>query len=128
MEEDYQKALELIFAYGYECCAFKHNICGDQLKVPDGMPDSSNPLHQDFFVNLGCPPTPAATKAKTAKEDPSEAAKELEESASIGDLSLFLSPFFLSHFFLIGLIWHPEYICIIDAIVIFIKYDFWFIY
>ena len=29
MEEDYQKALELIFAYGYECCAFKHNICGD---------------------------------------------------------------------------------------------------
>ena len=29
MEEDYQKALEVIFAYGYECCAFKHNICRD---------------------------------------------------------------------------------------------------
>ena len=29
MEEDYQKALELIFAYGYRCCMFKHNICGD---------------------------------------------------------------------------------------------------
>ena len=29
MEEDYQKALELIFAYAYRCCAFKHNICGD---------------------------------------------------------------------------------------------------
>ena len=29
MEEDYQKALELIFAYGYGCCMFKHNICGD---------------------------------------------------------------------------------------------------
>ena len=29
LEEDYQKALELIFAYGYECCAFKHSICGD---------------------------------------------------------------------------------------------------
>ena len=28
-EEDYQKALELIFAYGYRCCMFKHNICGD---------------------------------------------------------------------------------------------------
>ena len=28
MEEDYQKSLELIFAYDYE--AFKHNICGDQ--------------------------------------------------------------------------------------------------
>ena len=30
MEEDYQKALELIFAYGYGCCALKNNICGDQ--------------------------------------------------------------------------------------------------
>ena len=30
MEEDYEKALELIFAYVYGCCAFKHNICGDQ--------------------------------------------------------------------------------------------------
>ena len=29
MEEDYQKALESIFSYGYGCCAFKHNICGD---------------------------------------------------------------------------------------------------
>ena len=29
MEEDYQKALELIFAYGYGCCAFKLYICGD---------------------------------------------------------------------------------------------------
>ena len=29
MEEDYQKGLELIFSYGYGCCVFKHNICGD---------------------------------------------------------------------------------------------------
>ena len=29
MEEDYQKALEVIFAYGYEYCEFQHNICGD---------------------------------------------------------------------------------------------------
>ena len=27
MEEDYYKVLELIFTYGYKCCAFKHNIC-----------------------------------------------------------------------------------------------------
>ena len=44
MEEGYQKALELIFAYGYRCCMFKHNICCDQLEVPDGMPDSTDPL------------------------------------------------------------------------------------
>ena len=30
MEEDYQKTLELIFAYGYGCCMFKDNICGDK--------------------------------------------------------------------------------------------------
>ena len=29
-KEDYQKALELIFSYGYGCCMFKDNICGDQ--------------------------------------------------------------------------------------------------
>ena len=48
MEEDYQKAMELIFAYGYDCCAFKH-VCGDQPEVPGGMPDSSNPLSPKFF-------------------------------------------------------------------------------
>ena len=40
MEEEYQKALEVIFAYGYRCCVFKHNICGDHPEVPNGIPDS----------------------------------------------------------------------------------------
>ena len=34
MGEDYSNALEVIFAYGYGCCVFKHNICGDHLEVP----------------------------------------------------------------------------------------------
>ena len=55
MKEDYQKALELIFAYGYGCCMFKHNICGDKPEVPDGMLDSSNPFLPEFFVNPRCP-------------------------------------------------------------------------
>ena len=55
MEEDYQKPLELIFAYGYGCCLFKHNICGDHSKVLDGMPDSSDPLPLEFFLNPRCP-------------------------------------------------------------------------
>ena len=58
MEENYHKALEQIFAYGYECCVFKHNICGDQPGIPHGMSDSTDPLPPDFFVNLGCPPGP----------------------------------------------------------------------
>ena len=56
MEEEYQKALEVIFAYGYEYCVFKHNICGDHPKVPDGMPDSANLLPPEFFANPRCPP------------------------------------------------------------------------
>ena len=58
LEEDYQKAFELIFAYGYECCMFKHNICGDLLEVPDSMPDSSDQLPLEFFMNPRCPPAP----------------------------------------------------------------------
>ena len=54
MEEDYQKALKLIFTYGYRCWMFKHNIYGDQPEVPEGIPDSSDPLPQKFFVNPKC--------------------------------------------------------------------------
>ena len=87
MEEDYQKALKLIFAYGYRCCVFKHNICGDQPEVPDGMPNSSDLLPPDFFVNLGCPLAPTATKVIAAEVDQSEATKEPEKSASAGNQS-----------------------------------------
>ena len=55
MEEDYQKALEVIFAYAYGCCVFKHNICGYQPEVPDGMPYSSYPLPPKFFMDPGAP-------------------------------------------------------------------------
>ena len=41
------------FAYGYECCVFKHNICGDHPEVPEGMPDTVDPLPPVFFVNPG---------------------------------------------------------------------------
>ena len=67
MEEDYQKALELIFANGYGCYAFKHNICGDQPKVLDGMLNSSDRLPLEFFMNLRCPSARAPTEA-TATE------------------------------------------------------------
>ena len=56
MVEDYQGSLDLIFAYDYGCCAFKNNICGDKPDIPNGMPDSSNPIPPEFFDNLRCPP------------------------------------------------------------------------
>ena len=69
MEEGYEKALEVIFVYGYECCMFKHNICESQPEVLDGMPDSSNLLPPEFFANLGWPLVPAVTKAAAAEVD-----------------------------------------------------------
>ena len=85
MKEDYQKDLELIFAYGYKCCMFKHNICGDQPEVLEGMLDSFDPLLPEFFVNPRCPPVSTATKATTAGVDQSEAVEEPERSAPVGD-------------------------------------------
>ena len=79
MEEDYQKALEFIFAYGYGCCVLKHNICGDQLEVPDDMSDSSSLLPIEFFMNSWCPPTPTPTKATTTKAEQSKSAKKAKE-------------------------------------------------
>ena len=54
MEKEYKKAMEVIFAYGYGCCVFKHNFCRDHPKVPDGM-DSTDPLPPMFFTNPRCP-------------------------------------------------------------------------
>ena len=101
MEEDYQKALELIFAYGYGCCMFKHNIYDDQPKVLEGMPDSSDPLPSKFFANPRCPPVPAATKATTTKVDQSKATEEPESSLGIlfEHIKFLFFPFFLVFFF-----------------------------
>ena len=79
MEEDYQKALELIFAYGYGCCAFKHSIYSDHLWIPDDMPNSADPLPLEFFVNPRCPPTLTFVKVKAAEVDLGEVAKDSGE-------------------------------------------------
>ena len=55
---------------------FKHNICGDQPEVSNGMPDSSNSLPLEFFANLSVPPTPTAIEVMAAEVDQSEATKE----------------------------------------------------
>ena len=83
MEEDYQKALEQIFAYGYGCSAFKHNIYGDLPRIPDGMPDSVDPLIPEFFVNPGCLLAPTAIKAKVEEVHLGEATKDLVEDVVV---------------------------------------------
>ena len=77
----------MIFAYGYGCCVFKHNICGDHPEVLEGMPDSADLLLVEFFVNLGCPPIQAATEATTTEAPPSETVKEPLKAIAVEDQS-----------------------------------------
>ena len=65
LEEAYEEGFDLIFNYGYGCCAFAHNICGSHPVVPDGMPDTSNPLSLELFINPRCPPDVVPTEAAT---------------------------------------------------------------
>ena len=51
LEAEYDAGFEVIFNYGYGCCAFAHNICGSKPRIPAGMPDTLNPLPLEFFVN-----------------------------------------------------------------------------
>ena len=79
IEKYYKKAVELIFAYGYGCYAFKHGICSAQPGIPDDMPDSADPLPPMFFVNLSCPPTPTVVEVKATEVDLDEATKDPKE-------------------------------------------------
>ena len=56
LEEAYEDGFDVIFNYGYGCCAFTHNIFGSQPEVPDGMPDTSKSLSLELFINPQCPP------------------------------------------------------------------------
>ena len=57
MEAEFDASSDVLFNYGYGCCAFAHNICGSKPLIPVGMPDMSNPLPPKFFVNPRCPPS-----------------------------------------------------------------------
>ena len=49
LREAYEEGFDVIFNYGYGCCAFSHNICGSQPEVLDRMSDTSKPLSLEFF-------------------------------------------------------------------------------
>ena len=55
LDEAYEEGFDVIFNYGYGCCAFTHNIYGSQPEVPDEIPDTSKPLSPEFFINLDTP-------------------------------------------------------------------------
>ena len=55
MEAEFDSSGDTLFNYGYGCCAFTHNICGSNPKIPDDMPNPSVPLTADFFANPRSP-------------------------------------------------------------------------
>ena len=55
LEAEFDASSDLIFDYGYKCCAFAHDIRGSKRMIPTGMPDTSTPLPPEFFVNPRCP-------------------------------------------------------------------------
>ena len=49
MEAEFDASSDVIFNYGYGCCAFSHNICGSEPLIPIGMPDTSTALTLEFL-------------------------------------------------------------------------------
>ena len=67
---------------------FKHGIRGDRPRIPDGMPESIDPLPPKFFGNLRCPPPPLAPtliEAKPAEAHLVEKTKDPVEGAVVGE-------------------------------------------
>ena len=87
LEAEYNASFEVIFNYGYGCCAFEHNICGSKPGIPNGMPGTSQPLSPKFFLNPRCPPDVVPVEAVVAPK--AGIRKEVEHSsatrAEIGD-------------------------------------------
>ena len=74
MEAEFDASSDVIFNYGYGCCAFAHNICGSEPLIPVGMPDTLTSLTPEFFVNPRYPPSsssifPAVEPVETFEED-----------------------------------------------------------
>ena len=85
MEEAFDVGFDVIFNYGYGCCAFAHNICGSEPVIPDGMPDTSKTLPPAFFINLRCPPGAALGVPTT---DPNANVGEASKSLPVAEVGL----------------------------------------
>ena len=83
LEEAYEEGFDVIFNYGYGCCAFSYNICGSQPVVPNGMPDTSKPLSQELFINPQCPSGVVPAKVATINVLSGEAMIALERDLSL---------------------------------------------
>ena len=90
MEEEFDASSDVIFNYGYGCCAFAHNICGSDPMIPSRMPDTTKPLSPEFFINPRCPPSAssdppsiAAIRGKPLTKSPSSASDGINVSPEL---------------------------------------------
>ena len=56
LEAEFDATNNVIVNYGYDCCAFAHNIRRSKPMIPTGMPDTSAPLTPELVMNPRCPP------------------------------------------------------------------------
>ena len=80
LEAEFDVSNDVIFNYGYDCCAFAHDIRGSKPKIPLGMPDTSTPLTPEFFVNPLCPP---GSSFALSTAEPVETAEEALEDKGL---------------------------------------------
>ena len=88
LREAYEGGLDVIFNYGYGCCAFTHDIRGSHPKVPDGMPDTSNLLSPKFFINPRCPLGGVPIEAASTDAHPNEVTNVPEREAPVSILEM----------------------------------------
>ena len=86
-EEAFDANFDVIFNYGFGCCAFMHNICGSKPRIPDWMPDTSKSLPLEFFINPRWPPGAVPVEAAVAPEAVTSEAVEASfvAGAEVGD-------------------------------------------
>ena len=72
MEEEFNTTSDVIFNYGYNYCAFAHDICGSKPMILAEMPNTSEPLPLEFVINSQCPLSAASDPPTTSiiREEP----------------------------------------------------------
>ena len=61
MEAEFDASSDVIFDYGYGCCAFANNICESKPMILARMLDTSKSLPLVFFMSPRCPPSASLT-------------------------------------------------------------------
>ena len=63
LEEAYKDGFDVIFNYGYGCCALRITLRKSTRAYPGEMSDTSKSLTLEFFINPRCPPGVIPAKA-----------------------------------------------------------------